>query len=86
MNAESAFQLEMDLHGLPPGLAPEHVTFMSQTPRGVLPQYFPSEGYVPPQVRKWQSCVRVFSLFSAFSQPFPEAREKHIASIETSGM
>jgi hypothetical protein len=40
---------------------------MSQTPRGLLPQYFTSEGYAPPQ-------------------PFSEAREKQIASIETSGM
>jgi hypothetical protein len=81
-------QVEVDPHGLPPGDAPGvHVTLMSQTPRGMLPQYFPSEGYVPPQARARHARARLHCpSHRLFLQPFPEAREKQIASIETSGM
>ena len=58
---------------------------MSRTPRGVLPLYFTGEGYDAPQVTAAAVLPPSF-LCSARLQPFPEAREKQIANIETSGM
>ncbi len=58
---------------------------MSHTPRGVLPQYFAGEGYAAPQVMRAVLLPPSFICLACL-QPFPEAREKQIANIETSGM